>query len=129
VILRCGFAQSKASGTLGNGVLNRFRVIFDMPASVVHLEPSPHWNKPFDKDRTGLGKVHRGDHLEVTNVATGSPAEKSGWKTGDWIIAIDGIPIVARHPNRLWSQRQAGSVVVVKKSDGNDYRLKLDEYY
>lgn len=123
------FAHSKASGNLGNMVFNRFRVVFDVPGQAMHLEPSLHWNRPFDKDRSGLGTVHRGDYLEVTNIAVGSPADQAGWQAGDRIVAIDGVAIANRHPNKLWSQRAAGTVIVLTKNDGKDYRLELNEYY
>ncbi len=55
----------------------------------------------------------------VTQVDSGSPADKAGLKTGDIITAVDGQTVDATHPlNTLISQKKPGDNVVLSIQRG-----------
>jgi C-terminal processing protease CtpA/Prc len=61
-----------------------------------------------------------------------SPAEQSGWKTGDAICTVDGQKIDAAHPSQAlvtWSVAPAGTVVRLGMCDGTQRTLTARSFY
>jgi len=66
-------------------------------------------------------------HLVVTRVSPGSPAEKSGLKTGDIIVGLAGQPIKGQADfyQRLWGRGQAGAEIPLSVLQGAQVREVL----
>ena len=66
----------------------------------------------------------RGDGLEVTEVAAGSPAERAGLQVGDRIRKIDGEDGTSEMDERVWLWRlgRAGTRVVLEFERGGQRR-------
>jgi hypothetical protein len=80
-------------GNLGNELLRRFNMIFDIPNNRIMLEPNHHIDEPFKFNMAGLQFV-RCEHgyFRITFVMSDSPASHSGLKKGDRIVSINGKP-------------------------------------
>jgi len=103
-----GLRHERAAGNLGAGILTRFRVIFDYAHDCLWLEPRPGTDiLPFERNRSGLLTDRREGALEVLFVAPGSPAEAAGWKTGERITAVDGMPVGPAYVS-WWTVRVSG---------------------
>lgn len=118
-------------GSLGGGLLHRFRVLFDVTRDRMILEESDTTHEPFSKDRVGLQTIWRGDHLEVDHVAPNSPAARAGLESGMVIRAIDGVPIgedfwKAQH---RWRSQPAGTTVVLRDDEGREHPLVRADFY
>ena len=83
-------AERDVAGSVGNAILMRYTVTFDVPGGAVYFESTPRTGKRDTWDRSGLW-IERGDKgFEVVHVVEGSPAAAAGLKPGDVIVAIDG---------------------------------------
>ncbi len=88
-------ANPDVAGSIGNGVLRRFDVVFDLPHRLLHLERSAAFAAPDVYDRSGLW-IERGEAgFEVVDVVDGGPAAIAGLAAGDVITAVDGTRFTA----------------------------------
>jgi hypothetical protein len=129
---RGNFNTRLVAGNLGAAVLNRFRVALDYARDRMYLTPGPGWDAaPFCRNRVGLQTDFRGTFLEVIFVAPGSPAAADGWKAGDRVTAIDGVPIDAAYPARAteWVCAPAGTRVTLTDGAGAARALVRATYY
>lgn len=78
-----------AGGIIGNELLRRFNIVLNYPAREIFLSPNQHLHDPFDYSYTGLSFYYLDGKIQVTNVISGSPADKAGFKAGDVIISVD----------------------------------------
>jgi len=79
------------AGLLGNGILQKFDVIFDYPHSRIWLKPNADYSKPFPADGSGIlpaVKPPRYDAVLVRDVIAGSPAALAGVQAGDRIVRM-----------------------------------------
>jgi PDZ domain/Aspartyl protease len=79
-------------GNLGIGLLKRFIMIVDYPDSVLYIKPGPALNEPFEHDMSGLEYFKTGedfDHIMISRVEPGSPADEIGLEPGDEIMGIN----------------------------------------
>lgn len=96
VVTRLPIAKSGAYmdadviGSVGTGLLKRFNVIFDYSRKRLIFEKNKNFSDPDVYDRAGMWLSQSDDAFEVLDVVAGSPAEKSGIKTGDKILAVNG---------------------------------------
>ncbi len=88
---------SRSEPVIGWHVLRHFALTFDQRRKRVKMSASsagpvrmPPWTG------SGLAYRPRSDGLEVIRVFRGTPAEKSGIRVGDVIVAIDGVPVHER---------------------------------
>jgi hypothetical protein len=82
-------------GSVGGEILSRFTVAFDYPQGKVFLKKNTAFKKKFYFNLSGIDIKAKGASLktfEVTNVRRGSPGDKAGFKEGDIIITINGLP-------------------------------------
>lgn len=86
------FNTSSLAGSIGTGILKRFRVIFDYPGSRMLLLQEPSREVPDAADRSGLWLGRSGSDFKVFDVVPNSPAARSGIKKGDIVTAVDGVP-------------------------------------
>lgn len=83
-------------GNLGMGILKRFTMIIDYPDSALYLKPGPTLNDRFEHDMSGLEYYKTGDdfdHVIISRVEPGSPADEMGIEAGDEIMAINFKPV------------------------------------
>ena len=127
------FATSAVDGNLGGAVFRRFRLVFDYGRKTLHVEPGPDWDTaPFRKDRLGLDLAFKGDVLEVSFVAPGSPAEKAGIRVGERIRTLGGAAVAAegwRATFVAWADVRAGTEVAFEDAEGRTRKLVAADYY
>jgi hypothetical protein len=118
---------------IGLPVFSRFRLVTDYGRDRLWLMPSEAaLQRPFRKNRSGLRSTFAGDRLRVIHVSSGSPAERLGWKEGEAIVAVDGVPINAdymTHPRSFWSSEPAGTTIRLTLADGSVRSLTLEDYF
>lgn len=85
-------ATLKKAGLIGPGILRQFDVTFDYAHKRMILEPNTLYGVKDSYDRTGLWLGQDGSRFKVLNVMASSPASDQGFKTGDEILSIDGVP-------------------------------------
>jgi hypothetical protein len=85
-------AERDVAGSVGNGILMRFAVTFDLPGGSLYFDTTPGTGKPDAWDRAGLWIERAEKGFEVVQVVEGGPAAMAGVKPGDVIVAIDGKP-------------------------------------
>jgi len=84
-------ALAADEGRLGYGALARFDVTFDKPHARLILEKNADFARPETADRSGMWIGPGGESFRVVDVLPGGPADAAGLKTGDTILAIDGV--------------------------------------
>jgi PDZ domain/Aspartyl protease len=85
-------AERDVAGSVGNGILTRFAVTFDLPGGSLYFETTPGTGKADAWDRAGLWIERAEKGFEVMHVVEGGPAAMAGVKAGDVVVAIDGKP-------------------------------------
>lgn len=85
-------AHEKVSGILGNKILSRYNVIFDLPAKLIYLEKNKKFDDHFTVNCSGIDIQLSKDKKKVLihQVFEGSVAEAVGIKEGAELISIDG---------------------------------------
>lgn len=76
-------------GLIGNDILRRFNVTLNYQKREIHLIPNGHYNDAFDYAYTGLGVYFVDNKVQIEDVVAESPGAKSGFKSGDVILAIN----------------------------------------
>jgi len=76
-------------GILGNDLLRRFNIILNYERRDIYITPNSHFNDQFDYAYTGIELYNINGLIIIGDVATGSPAEKSGLNEGDIVIGIN----------------------------------------
>ncbi len=84
------FASEDFAGTIGNRVLERFRVTFDYQRRHVYLEPGERYAARDHLTRTGAMFARRSGVVTVVDVLSASPADRAGLRGGDEVLAVDG---------------------------------------
>ncbi len=83
--------SSDLAGLIGPDVLSQFDVTIDYARNRVILEPNADYGRRDAYDRAGVWMGQEGDHFTAVDVIAGGPADQAGVKTGDAILAIDGV--------------------------------------
>ncbi|MEP6701257.1 MAG: aspartyl protease family protein [Bacteroidota bacterium] len=76
-------------GLIGNDILRRFNVILNYAKGDIYLTPNKHYTDAFDYSYAGIELYLVEGLIIVGDVAKGSPAESSGIKEGDQVLAIN----------------------------------------
>jgi hypothetical protein len=77
------------AGILGNDILRRFNCILNYDKRDIYLLPNTHFQEPFDYSYSGVELYYLNESIVVGDVAKNSPAEASGLREGDIVIAIN----------------------------------------
>ncbi len=78
------------AGLIGNDIFRRFNVILNYEKRDIYLVPNSHFRENFDYSYSGIELYFIEDHIEIGDVAEGSPAQKAGVKEGDILVAVNG---------------------------------------
>ncbi|THD34810.1 MAG: hypothetical protein E7773_14220 [Sphingomonas sp.] len=125
-------ARMGASGRIGIGFLQRFRVLLDPRAGRMVMAPTPDTDRPPLRSTSGLLLSTQPDRLRVLHVMRGGPAAAGGWQAGDEICSVDGTAIsaaYARDPIALWQVAAPGRVVRLGLCGGPVRALTLRNFY
>jgi predicted metalloprotease with PDZ domain len=76
-------------GLIGNDILRRFNVTLNYAKGDIYLMPNRHYNDLFDYSYSGVELYLIEGLILVGDIAKGSPAEASGLKEGDQVLAIN----------------------------------------
>jgi hypothetical protein len=76
-------------GLIGNDLLRRFNVTINYEQKEIHLLPNSHYFDPFDYAYSGIELYMIDGRIIVGDVAKDSPAEKSGLRENDVVLAIN----------------------------------------
>jgi predicted aspartyl protease len=124
---------SHAPANIGLEILSRFRVAVDFAGDRLWLQPIPGAaERPFRKNRAGLSIAAGYDHVRVTHVARGSPAEAAGWNVGEQIVAVDGHKADRAYAGSelaRWIYGPAGQAVQLTLANGQTRTLTLADYF
>jgi membrane-associated protease RseP (regulator of RpoE activity) len=122
------FASTISSGSIGSGVLKRFRATFDYRGKRLYLAPNASFATADPHDRSGLWLSKRALAFEVMSIVAGGPAADAGIEVGDIVTAIDGRSVadlfLVDERERL-KREPVGTVVTLKLARGRDVRLTL----
>lgn len=80
----------RVDGSIGNGLLRRFRITIDQQRGQLRLEPSSLFDVPYDYDLTGFMLTRNGKSSVVGWVRYGGFADRAGLRAGDTILQLDG---------------------------------------
>lgn len=75
-------------GILGNEIMRRFNVIYNYPHAEIYIKPNKRYNTPFDYSYTGMSFYDHDGKVIVEDIVSGSPADVSGFLSGDEIVGI-----------------------------------------
>ncbi|MFD1786287.1 aspartyl protease family protein [Sphingomonas floccifaciens] len=121
------------AGRIGNGFLQRYRVLLDPKARRMILSPGKSADRMPLKSTSGLLLSYEGKALRVLHVMRGSPAARDGWRAGDRICAIDGAKLpddYRTNPVGQWPAGTPGRTVRLGLCDGGPERaLTLAAFY
>ena len=113
-------APAGVAGFVGAGVLDRFVVLIDEPASTCVLTAQP--PLPRSYDRSGLWLVKRQDWVSVRSVLVGSPASKAGIRPGDRIVSVNGQTQLDLETARALFAQAPGTTLSVSVAHGSVQR-------
>jgi len=86
-------AADRRDGVIGNGLLDRFKLIIDYSRQRVILEPSQRFNVPTDFDFFVFKLGRDANNYIVTDMLGASMTGEAGLRTGDFLMAVDGKPV------------------------------------
>jgi len=82
-------------GVIGNGFLNRFKMITDYSRLRVILEPAEKMRVPTDFDLFMFDIVRNGPNFIISDVLPGATASAAGLKIGDVLLSVNGQSVAA----------------------------------
>jgi hypothetical protein len=83
-------------GNMGIGILKKFNIVFDYSNGWLYLKPNETYSIPFEHDMSGIEYFSTGDnldHLIISRVEPGSPADEIGLEKNDEIVSINFKPV------------------------------------
>lgn len=83
------------NGSIGGGILSRFKVIYHYSAEKIYFKKSRGFNKEFNFNLSGLSLKAKGSRLniyEIVEVRAGSNAAIADVKEGDLIVSVNSVP-------------------------------------
>ncbi|MDW3208435.1 MAG: PDZ domain-containing protein [Reichenbachiella sp.] len=89
-------SKKYGDGSIGQGVLQRFNVIYDFHHSKIYLKKNNSFSDLFEYDMSGISisvKNEKDYSFAIKSLRKGSPAEESGIQAGDIILSINDVPL------------------------------------
>ncbi|MEP2026023.1 MAG: PDZ domain-containing protein [Reichenbachiella sp.] len=123
-------------GSIGQGVLNRFSVIYDFHHSKIYLKKNNNFDNLFEYDMSGMSIAvkHTKDYsFTIKSLRKDSPAEKSGLKVGDVIESINGDQLTIDNYGKflnvfLTREGKKVSLVVKRESEQIECNYRLTRF-
>lgn len=87
---------ARHDGNMGIDVLKKFTVIFDYAGKKLYLKSRYNFKEPFEHDMSGMEYFAAGNglnHIIISRIEPGSPAEQASLQTGDELTAINFKPV------------------------------------
>lgn len=125
-------ARMGASGRIGTGFLQHFRVLLDPGAGRMVMSATADTGRAPLRSTSGLLLGAGPDRLRVLHVMRGSPAAAGGWQPGEEICGIDGTavsPGYGRDPIAMWPAGAPGRIVKLRLCGGATRALTLARFY
>jgi hypothetical protein len=125
-------ANPDLTGNIGDGILRRFKVIFDYRNHRMILEPSDRLLEPFESDMSGVvltAECVKLDALTIFYVTENSPASEAGLRVGDVMTAIDNKPsstLALDDVREMFKQEGREHLLSIKRGDqAFEVKIKL----
>jgi hypothetical protein len=115
-----------ADANLGLGLLGRFHLWLDFANRRMWLKPGGE-TASFRRDFLGFYGEVGAQGIRVTHVAPGGPAAAAGFRAGDVVTRINGMP--AAEANLLFRDARPGTALTFTLADGRTRSLTLARYY
>lgn len=109
--------SAKIAGTIGGGILKKFKVIFDYPRYRMILEENTNYHVPNRFNTSGMHLIQEGEKVFVYHVMENSPAQKAKIKEGDELLSINGVPVSFYSLQRIKE--------ILNQEEGIEIKLKL----
>ena len=111
--------SKEGTGNIGNDILRHLVLYLDYKDQRVIFEKGKDFDREFPNGKSGLGFMNADDgSIEVFYVSSGTPADKAGFKKGDVLKSINGIPV----------ERLAGVIAIselFKEAAGTEYTMRI----
>jgi hypothetical protein len=105
-------------GLIGNDILRRFNSIINYEKRDIYLIPNSHFREAFDYSYSGIELYFVDGVIVIGDVAIGSPAEQSGLKEGDVVVAINNNFTQNLNQYKLTLQGASEKVRIIVRRDG-----------
>jgi hypothetical protein len=114
-------------GLIGNDILRRFNCILNYDKRDFYLIPNSHFAEPFDYSYSGIELYFLDGQVVVGDVAQGSPAEASGLREGDVVVAINKVFNQNLTQLKAALQNSGDKVKIIVRREGqlNVYEFKI----
>jgi hypothetical protein len=118
-------------GILGNDILRRFNCILNYDKRDFYLTPNSHFQDAFDYSYSGVELYFINGVIMVGDVAKNSPAEVSGLKEGDIVVAINKVFNQNLTQLKASLQNTGDKVKIIVKREGQlkEFEFKVRSIY
>lgn len=117
-------ADDSYSGLVGNGLFERFDVVFDFAEWVIYLRPNRNFGAP-QPNYFGIAFTPMADHWMVNGLLEGGNAEKAGLRRGDRIESINGIRATDSNASSLYPLPEKLTLTVMR--DGKIVEISVQK--
>jgi hypothetical protein len=114
---RNSLGSAKIAGTIGGGILKKFKVILDYPRYRVIFEKNANYHLRDRFNTSGMHLIQEGEKVFVYHVIESSPAEKAKIKEGDELLSINGVRVSFYSLQRIKE--------TLNQKEGIEIKLKL----
>jgi hypothetical protein len=124
------------NGSIGGGILTRFKVAFDYFNQKIYLKKASGFNKKFQHNMSGIVVKATGFQLsnfEIADIRPGSPADEAGLRINDRILEMNGLTpneLTLTYINGLFTSKENRRVNMKILRDGKEsfrsFRLRSD---
>jgi len=124
-------ARRGMAGRIGSGLLRRLHLLLDPGAGRMVVAPGAGSARTPPRSTSGLVLVAEPGRLVVRYVMRNSPAAATGWRPGEHICSVDGVPVPPRAelPADDWTRGAPGRVLKLAMCDGSARKLTLRRFY
>lgn len=123
-------ARTGSAGRIGAGFLQRYRVLLDPGAGRMVLAPGARIAVPPLRSTSGLLLRAGAGGVRVAHVMKHSPAAETGWRAGELICTVNGVPVALADPALAsWPVGAPGQSVRLGLCHGGVRELRLRKFY
>lgn len=129
------FANTDLTGNLGNTLFRHFVLTLDYGRQQVIVERGDDFGRDFPRDKTGLFLWRPEEAVEVLFVSPGTAGDVAGFREGDTVVSINGIPVELLDgliALRRLGREAAGTeyaVGILRGGEPMELRLKLRDLF